>query len=314
VKGGSAMDYEEALMIKAAWYYYFEGMTQQQAADMMGVSRMRMIKLLEKARQTGIIQFNLRKDGENRMQLEQGLITGYHLKDAFVVPASINQSAVNAGIAQAASMYISERLTANNYINIGYGDTPSRILNNLATTAEHTLTCVSLTGGVSYYLPDTRSNVFNAKLYLIPAPLLASSKEMAQAMLNETSVMEISRMISLSQMTVVGIGAMHESATIFKSGVLNHNDFLYLGMRGAAGDLLSHFIDKDGNLIDTPLEARLISTPLSTIKHLQNVIGVAAGDSKVEAIRAALHGQYLDVLITDDRTASQILGGLKSIN
>lgn len=302
------MDYEESLMIKIAWYYYFENMTQQSVADTLGISRMRVIKLLEKARQTGIIQFRLRKDGETRMKLERGLMAEFGLKDAFIVPSSQNKSQVNAGIAEAASMYISERLAENSFINMGYGDTPSRVLNNLATMAERPITCVSLTGGVSYYLPDTRSNVFNAKLHLIPTPLLASSKEMASAMRHEASVTEISRMISLAQLTVVGIGAMHESATIFKSGILNHNDFLYLQMQGAVGDLLSHFIDRDGKLIETPLEERLISTPLTKLKALQNVIGVAAGDVKVNAIRAALRGGYLDVLITDDHTAEQLLG------
>ena len=71
-------DYEEMLMTKAAWHYYFEGITQQQAAERMGISRMRMIKLLEKARQTGIIQFRLRKDGETRMKMERALIDRYH--------------------------------------------------------------------------------------------------------------------------------------------------------------------------------------------------------------------------------------------
>ncbi|HNW86506.1 MAG TPA: sugar-binding transcriptional regulator [Candidatus Limiplasma sp.] len=301
------MDYEESLMIKIAWYYYFENMTQQSVADTLGISRMRVIKLLEKARQTGIIQFRLRKDGETRMKLERGLMETYGLKDAFIVPSSLNKSQVNAGIAEAASMYIAERLSENSFINIGYGDTPNRVLNNLATMAEHPITCVSLTGGVSYYLPDTRSNVFNAKLHLIPTPLLASSKEMATAMRQESSVTEISRMISLAQLTVVGIGSMHESATIFKSGILNRNDFLYLQMQGAVGDLLSHFINSDGKLIETPLEERLISTPLTKLKALKNVIGVAAGDVKVNAIRAALRGGYLDVLISDDNTASQLL-------
>ena len=69
------MDYEESLMIKAAWYYYFEEMTQQHVAELMGITRMRVIKLLEKARQTGIIQFRLRKDGESRMQLERNLMS-----------------------------------------------------------------------------------------------------------------------------------------------------------------------------------------------------------------------------------------------
>ena len=149
--------------------------------------------------------------------------------------------------------------------------------------------------------------MFNAKLHLIPAPLLTSSKEMAEALRQEASVMELNRMISVAQLTVVGIGAMHESATIFKSGILNNNDFLYLSMQGAVGDLLSHFINKEGKLLSTPLEERLISTPLETLKKLDNVIGVAAGPSKVEAIQAALRGQYLDILITDDRTAESVL-------
>lgn len=301
------MEYEELLMSRIVWYYYFENMTQQHVAELLGINRMRVVKLLEKARKTGIIQFKLRKDGETRMLLERSLMKEFGLQDAFVIPAAQSKSQVNASVAEAASMYIGERLDQNTFINIGYGDTPSRILNNLATLAEQPITCISLTGGVSYYLPDTRSNVFNAKLHLIPAPLLASSAEMAAALREEASVMELSRMISLSKMTVVGIGAMHESATIFKSGILNNNDFLYLSMQGAAGDLLSHFIDSEGRLLDTPIEQRLISTPLSKLKELPNVIGVAAGDSKVEAIRAALKGQYLDVLITDDRTAAQLV-------
>ena len=173
---------------------------------------------------------------------------------------------------------------------------------------ERPISCVSLTGGVNYYLPNTRSNIFNIKLYLIPAPLLASTKEMVTAMRNEESVMEISRMVKLSSMTVVGIGGMQDDATILRSNILTKNDFLYLEMQGAVGDVLSHFLDKDGNPVETDIEDRLISTPLATLKELENVIGVAAGSHKVDAIRAVLRGKYLDVLITDEATALQLLG------
>ncbi len=298
------MNYEESLMIKTSWYYYFENMTQQQIADVLGVSRLRVIKLLEKARETGIIQFKLRQDGVDRIQLEKTLMERYGLKDVFVVPAMPGRTEINENIAKAAAMYVRDRLTENSFINIGYGDTPSRVLNNLATMAQEPISCVSLTGGVNYYLPDTRSNVFNAKLYLMPAPLLASSKEMADAMRQEASVQEISRMVRLATVSVIGIGPMHETATIIKSGILSRNDFLYLSMKGAVGDVLSHFINKDGELVESPVEDRLISTSLSTLRELKNVIGVAAGEAKVEAIRATLRGKYLDVLITDEPTAT----------
>lgn len=301
------MDYEEALMAKAAWYYYFQDMTQQQISDRLGISRIRVIRLLERARQTGMIQFSLRRGNEERLQIEKKLLETFGLEDVYVVPSPADPAQTNANIAEAASMYVNERLHEGSVINIGYGDTPSRILNNLATIAEQTITCVSLTGGVSYYLPNARSNVFNARLHLIPAPLLASSKEMADAFRQESSVSEISRMISLAQLTVVGIGSMDGSATIFQSGLLNSNDLLYLSMQGAKGDVLSHFVDENGALIHSPIEDRLIATSMEVLSQLRNVIGVAAGQVKAEAIRAVLKGGILDTLITDADTAEAIL-------
>ena len=300
------MDYEEALMAKAAWYYYFENLTQQQISDRIGISRLRVVRLLEKARETGMIQFSLRRGNEARLEAEKQLMERYSLEDVFLVPGPADPARTNANIAKAASMYIQERLKENSVINIGYGDTPGRILNNLATIAENTITCVSLTGGVSYYLPNTLSNVFNAKLHLIPAPLLASSSEMAEAMRKEESIQQISRMISHAELSVVGIGSMDMSATIFHSGVLNNNDLLYLSMKGAKGDVLSHFLDSEGNQVDSAIEERLIATSLEKLRSLKHVIGVAAGRVKAEAIRSALKGHILDILITDTDTAQAI--------
>lgn len=301
------MDYEEALIIKTAWYYYLENMTQQRISELLGISRMKVIKLLEKARTTGVIQFKIREDGASRMMLEKQLAESYGLKDTFIVPTNPDDENINETVARAAAMYISDRITKDDFINIGYGDTSSRILNNLATMTEFPVSCVSLTGGVNCYLPNTMSNVFNAKLYLMPSPLLASTKVLAEAMRQESSLNEISRMALLSKITVVGIGSMSENATIIKTGILTKNDLLYLQMQGAVGDVLSHFMDKDGNPVNADIEDRLMSASLETLKSLDNVIGVAAGLHKTGAISAALRGKYIDILITDESTALQLL-------
>lgn len=301
------MDYEESLMIKVTWYYYIDNMTQQQISDHLGISRMRVVKLLDKARTNGIIQFKIREDSMNKMKLEKNLADTYGLIDTFITPTPPTGVSINENIAKAAAIYISDRLDNNTFINMGYGDTPSRILNNLATIAEYPISVISLTGGVSYYLPNNMSTIFNAKLHLIPSPLLVSSKEVVDAIRNEDSVNEIMRMVELSSMSVVGIGSIGENATIIKSGILSKNDYLRLRMKGAEGDVLCHFVDKDGNLVETEIEDRLMATPLSTLRNLNNVIGVAAGDHKVEAIKAVLKGGYLDILITDESTALQLL-------
>ncbi|WP_313134469.1 sugar-binding transcriptional regulator [Anaerocolumna sp.] len=300
-------EFEEILMAKVAWYYYMEDMTQQNIAEHLGMSRMRVIKLLEKARKTGIVQFQIRSNQNKKLDLERELVQKFNLKDTYIVPTNPNKEEINETIAKGAAMYIGNRITDNSFINFGYGDTPSRTLNHLASNVDCAVSYVSLTGGVHYYLPNAQSSIFSAKLYLMPSPLIASSQEMAEAIKNEASIQEISNMTKLASMTIVGIGAMNDNATIIKSGILSPNDFLLLGMKGAVGDILSHFIDKDGNLIENEYESRLISTSLPTIRELDNVIGVAAGENKITAIRAALKGGYIDVLITDEDTARNLV-------
>ena len=299
----AASDFEENLMIKIAWYYYMENLTQQAIADQLGISRMRVIKLLDKARQTGIVQFRISSSFDRRHSLETKLMERYNLKDCYIVPTNPDASGVNDTIAKAASIYISNHITDNCYINFGYGDTSTKTIEYLAKNLETSASFVSLTDGVGYYLPNSESNIFNAKLYLIPAPLIMSSKEMAEALKNENSVREVSNMIQLASMTIIGIGAMDSDATIVKSSNLSHNDFLLLNMKGAVGDIICHFIDKDGNVVDTDIDSRLVSVSLDTLNQLENVIGVAAGKHKVSAITSALKGGYLDILITDESTA-----------
>ena len=299
--------YEDKLLTKVAWYYYIEGYTQQEIGEYLSIPRLRVNRLLDKARKAGIIQFSVREGDSKRMIVERELITQFGLKDAFVVPSPLNEQDINESVAQAAAMYIHERLEKTGYINMGYGDTSSRILNHLANICEFPVNVVSLTGGVNYYLPNTRSSIFNAKLYLTPAPLLMASEDIVKAMEQEPSVKQIRHMATLAQMSIVGIGGVDSNATLLTNGTLSHSDVLLLSMQGAVGDMLCHFIDKDGNVIQSSLERRLMSTPLEQLKEMSNSIGVAGGSTKSEAILAALKGNYLDVLITDETTATNVL-------
>ncbi len=303
----SKAEYEHRLMTKAVWYYYIENYTQQSISHLLGVSRSKVISLLERARQAGVIQFSVQQDSSRRMGMERELLGRYGLRDAFIVPGASTLTDPNESIAQAAAMYILRRVADSAFINMGYGDTISRIVKHLATTAQIPLNMVTLAGGMNYYLPNTSSNVFNARLYLIPSPLLLSSSTLRDSLRREPDVEEIFRMIPLSSMSVVGIGSMNDHATIVKNGILNNNDLTFLKMQGAVGDVLSHFLDKNGHIVSHELEGRLMSTPMEQLRTLDNVIGAAGGPAKAEAILSVLRGGYLDVLITDEDTARLLL-------
>lgn len=296
-----------ALATKAAWYYYMEDNTQAQIAEVMGVSRAKVIRLLEEARAQGIVQFSFRKNDSQRVSAEQLLIDRFDLKDAFVIPTPLDSSAINQSIAQGAAHYVSDHLREDGYLNIGYGDTVSRMLGFLAKNREESLNVVSLTGGVSYYLPSVGTTAYSMHLFLTPSPLVVSSRQVRDALLDEKSLQDVSTMTEYADMSVVGIGAAVEGATVLRNGILNEGELTVLKMQGAVGDVLNHFMDKDGNLIQTEIEDRVISTDLDKLRQLKNVVGVAGGKDKVTAIKAVLNGGYLNVLITDSDTAAELL-------
>ena len=296
-----------ALATKAAWYYYMEDNTQAQIAEVMGVSRAKVIRLLEEARAQGIVQFSFRKNDSQRVSAEQLLIDRFGLKDAFVVPTPLDSSAINQSIAQGAAHYVSDHLREDGYLNIGYGDTVSRMLGVLAKNREESLNVVSLTGGVSYYLPSVGTTAYSMHLFLTPSPLVVSSRQVRDALLDEKSLQDVSTMTEYADMSVVGIGAAVEGATVLRNGILNEGELTVLKMQGAVGDVLNHFMDKDGTLIKTEIEDRVISTDLDKLRQLKNVVGVAGGKDKVTAIKAVLNGGYLNVLITDSDTAAELL-------
>ena len=296
-----------ALATKVAWYYYMEDNTQAQIAEVMGISRAKFIRLLEEARAQGIVQFSFRKNDSQRISAEQLLIDRFGLKDAFVVPTPLDSSAINQSIAQSAAHYVSDHLREDGYLNIGYGDTVSRMLGFLAKNREESLNVVSLTGGVSYYLPTVGTTAYSMRLFLTPSPLVVSSRQVRDALLDEKSLQDVSTMTEYADMSVVGIGAAVEGATVLRNGILNEGELAVLKMQGAVGDILNHFVDKDGNLIQTEIEDRVISTDLDKLRQLKNVVGVAGGKDKVTAIKAVLNGGYLNVLITDSDTATELL-------
>jgi DNA-binding transcriptional regulator LsrR (DeoR family) len=300
-------DYEEELMIKIVWYYYIENLTQKEIAEILGLNRIKILRLLDKAKENGLISFQIRSSNSKRLATESRFKEIFGLKDVLIIPAPSSGGSLNESLAHAASMYISQHISDNSYINMGYGDTPSRILNYIAQRSERPVNVVSLTGGVNYYLPNAQSNVFNARLHLIPSPLILSSQYLLDELKKESAIERIFKMAALSDFSIVGIGGINMDATIIRNGVLTTDDYLILKKKGAVGDILSHFIDIDGNLVDTDLEKRLMSPPLTAIEQYSNVIGVAGGPHKVKAVYAVLTGGYIDVLITDEKTAAAVL-------
>ena len=301
----------DSIITKVAWYYYMEGMTQEQIATHFNISRMKVIKYLEQARRENIVQFRVVGKGVNCLKIEEDLKKRFNLTDAFVIPKSLDSLTNSLSIA--ASQYLEDKVAKNDIIGFGWGETISKTISNLNITTDMNVSFISLTGGVKYYIlnsDDTATtglNKFNGKLYVIPSPFYVSTEDMAKQTLSEPAVKEILDLASMANYSLVGIGALVNDATVVKEGHISLYETEILSRQGAVGDILGQFYDSDGNKLDLPVHKRLVSFDIEKLKTKTNVIGVAGGHVKVPAINGALKGGYIDILITDEETAEELL-------
>lgn len=302
---------DEQLLVRVAWYIYKLKMTQQQVAASLNLSRSKIVRMLKRAEEGGIIHVHIVSRFNNCLSVEKELISRYSLKDAFVVPD--NKENRNEGVALAAAQYLEMKLKDGDRLGIGWGDTLSRMTTHLLLV-QKSISVVTLAGGLMFFDTPSYHNMIgklssltNGQLYTIQSPLIASSEKLCQSIKEEDTIKKTFEMAGTSNYTVVGIGALDLNATIFRSGYLTNVDFELLKSLGAVGDILGQFYDSNGEKLDIALNKRLISFEINNLIPMSNVIAACAGQEKTKSIMSAIKKRYFDILITDESTANALL-------
>ena len=308
---------EEGLLSRVAWYYYHDGLTQHEVGHRLGLSRIKVSRLLERGRRAGIIGFKINSQYSGCIELESQLCTAFGLREAIVIPPLEPNGgdavpSVNERLAQASASYLMSFLTEGNLLAIGWGDTVTRILGRLGYFLGTTgASVVSLTGGFSTYIQVIgglgAALAQPHRLFMIPAPLVVSTVSTADALKQEPDVRDVMAMTRPANFALVGIGAVDEDASFVRGGYVSKAEMLGYRRQGAVGDVLGRFLGRDGEVLDLDIHRRIVGVDLQGLRELPCVIGVAGGTTKVDAIRSALRGGYLDIIITDMTTARSVL-------
>lgn len=312
-------DSEEDLITRIAWLYYKEKSTQAEIAEKIFLSRQKVQRYLEKARDLEVIRFTLKHPRVNLLGIEETLKKKFGLEDALVIPCSdTNPESLRKSFAMGGAYYLERRLSAAGdcTLGVGWGNTTAYLADYFEPhTIEGKVNVVSLIGNLMvnvsmnpFLLGQKIAEKLDAEFFNIWAPAIAQTKERAAAFKSEPWIHEVLDIACKADVNLISIGEVSQSASLFQMGYLSGDDLKRLTGKGAVGDILSRFFDKDGNLVDDEVHDRVVGIPLETLKDKRKLrIGVAAGASKIPAIAAAVHQQYISVLITDEVTARKLI-------
>ena len=297
------------LLTKIARLYYEEGYTQQEIAYMLSISRPQISKLLKKAKDKGIVKIEVMGEEKDFGSLEILLSKKYSLKEVIISPI---HNDIKTSLAMKSIEYIKRVLRENMIISFSWGSTLRKIVDLIELPKSYNkIEVVPVMGGMgkignkitSSEIARTFAEKIGGIYYVIHAPVIVKYKSIKEALLKEDIIAEIFTKAKQSNISFVGIGQLSKNSTMVKEGYLSKNDFHILKNEGIIGDICTTFFDKDGKVIHTEIDERIIGVSIGDLKKHSLVVGIAGGKEKKDAIVAVLKGKFIDVLITDEETA-----------
>jgi DNA-binding transcriptional regulator LsrR (DeoR family) len=305
---------DTALLARVCWHYFKEGQTQEEIARRLGLTRKRIIRMLNEARARGLVQITIDSSVSACVGLEARLVESFKLRRVIVVPSPEPNVDVRTIIGAAAGQYISEHLAEGASLGITWGGTINAAAQNVQRRHGRRNSVVLLCGGLArstHVNPYDNAAMFaralDATCFYVTAPMFAETKELRDALVGSEpvrGVLDMARRVDMALLSAVDLSAQSKA---LEYDVISRQLWQSLRGAGAVGDICSHYLDADGKPVAHPIACRTVNPTLDDLRGVPELILAAGGRQKVAIIRAAILARLCHVLITDEIAASALL-------
>lgn len=310
---------ELRLIARVARMYHLDNMRQSDIAERLHISQASISRLLQRARDEGIVRVSVEVPRGTYPDLERQLREAFGLADVVVAECTDDrEEQILARIGEAAAHYVETTIQGGEVIGISsWSESLLRMVENLHPLKRVTADkVVQILGGMGDPSVQAHANNLTGRLakltHAVPQLLstqgVAGSAAARTALLQDRFVQETVAEFSRVTMALVGVGAVEPSRLLRTSGnVFTGAELEELTRLGAVGDICLHFFDDAGRDVESSLTARVIGISLEQLRRVRRVVAVAGGQRKVRALQGVLRSGIVAVLITDNFTAEALV-------
>jgi DNA-binding transcriptional regulator LsrR (DeoR family) len=308
------VDVEEQLATRAAWLYFVAENTQAQIGKKLGLTRVRVNRLLAQARQSGLVQVTITGRLAASIRLEDALKRRFDLLDAVVVPSSSELERQRAVIAAAAGNYLAQQLHDGISVGVGWGQTLRHSLRYVPHRNYKGLSVVSLIGGLTHSSAvnphETASHladIVGGQCYYFAGPAFTDTEATREILMNQPMLRDVYERGRKVDLAFVSVGELGKNSTMAKLGLITAQEVTTLQDAGAVGDLCSHWLDARGHVVEHPLNRRCVALPPEHLREVPRVVLVSGGKNKVSMMHGVLSNKLANIVVTDELTAKALL-------
>lgn len=306
------------LMIKVCDLYYNQDASQQEIGKKLGLSRPTVARLLASAREQNIVQIKIPGlDTIEYWELEQKLERMYGLREALVVKCGDSGDDLEAALGSAAARYLQYMIKDGDIVGVSMGSTLYHMVSALENPKAEDVTFVPLIGGMGRLRTELHANSLAenmARFYdglFVPlhAPARVSGRQIRDELMGEESLQSAIGLFGQLDIAIVGIGYPNDHSAIQATGYFKENEIESLIERKAVGELCMQFYNETGDTVPFRNDNTVIGLDIHKLRKVPRSVGIAGGSWKLPAIRGAIQGRYINMLITDVRCAEALASG-----
>jgi len=306
----------------AAFLYYIQGLSQMEVAKQLGVTRSNVSRMLTAAREQYIVRFEITYPLDRDPGLEQRLLAKFSsegISEVVVVPGRENGTGVSSrallAVGQAGCSWLEKNLKDGQVLGLSWGGTIEAMVESAHFGRRADVEVVQLAGELSidprfsgHDLVRNLAEKLGGRYRYFNAPAMTQDEASAVALTQTEQVANALALARKSDVAVLGIGqyGMDSSNLFLQRAGASEEEIREAVEQGAVGQISGRFYDRAGEQLDLSINRRIISLDLDDLRRIETVVVVASGNTKAEAVRAAIRGGLVNVLIVDGSLGSAL--------
>jgi DNA-binding transcriptional regulator LsrR (DeoR family) len=309
------------LLAQIASMYYEQELSQSEIGERLGLSRVKVYRLLKEAREAQVVQVIINWPVERDSRLEKMLCQTFGLQNALVMKSSPQDMARSSDetalqrLGAMAARYLEGMLEDEMTLAVCLGRSTYEVINAVRPGTHARVNVAQAMGSIPYAIPELDSAVLARQLayklggqvLLLSSPLMANSPEAAQVLRSQPGIERTLQAAKKADIILLGIGGTDpETSHYVRAELISAQQLRQLEADGAVGDAGGQFVRLSGELHPCDINQRMIGLTLDELRRIPNAMAAAMGPDKVKAILGTLRSGVLNVLCTDDLTAVEL--------
>ncbi len=318
---GASTDHEALLLGEVARLYYLKNFTQQHIADRIGVSRTNVSRMLREARDRGLVEIKIHTPLNVVNDLQEELMMRLGLRECLVLASprlgedTVKLTDTVGRLSALGASYMQETIADRSIVGVSWSSTVYHIISAQYLREKSGVTAVQLMGSIGGSISELDgvsitgrlADVLDGKAHYLHSPMLVANAAACDALMRDPHISKTLEVARNADTMVVSVGVINQTSGQYRTGYLDDEDLEYIRNQGAVGDICGSYFARDGSRVPLEMNGRTIAIEFEEMKAIPNRVGVSGGPNKALPNIGAVRAGLLNVLITDEDTAREML-------